>query len=86
MTAWDYEGYWNVVLGDRDADRVVVEYELIGLERRDLDEWLGLAEAEAWREGGLGSDLPDEWSEHHVRALTELTEATVTMVKNELAT
>jgi len=70
-SAWSYEGYWNAVLGDRrSAEQVVAEFELVG---EGLDEWLGTAEAEAARVGGL-RELPDEWSDFHAQALEELEE------------
>ncbi len=73
-TAWTYEGYWATVLGaHRDAATVVADFELTPSDRRGLDEWLGSAEVEAWRVGGEG-ELPDEWTDHHTRALAELAE------------
>lgn len=70
--AWDYEGYWNVVLGHRSAEQVVAEFELDPSDRRGLDEWLGEAEAEAWRVGGEGGAMPEEWGDFHARALDAL--------------
>ena len=73
MTTWTYEGYWNVVLGDkRDAARVVGEFQLDPTNRRGLDEWLGGAEATAWSEGGDEHDMPAEWRDFHGKALGEL--------------
>ena len=68
---WTYEGYWHAVLGQGTSVDVVREHEL-GAE--GLDEWLGLAEVEAARIGGVGSVLPEEWAEYHKRALAALTE------------
>jgi hypothetical protein len=69
-TTWDYEGYWNVVLGaNRDADSVVEEF---GLVDTGLDEWLRKAESEAWRHGGDGCSMPPEWAGFHDCALKEL--------------
>lgn len=46
--AWEYEGYWNAVIGaDHTPASAVREFELEGSSRRDLDEWLGGGEAEA---------------------------------------
>lgn len=71
METWTYEGYWNAVLGaDRDEAAVVEEFELDATDRQGLGEWLGSAEAEAAREGGI--DIPAEWADHHARALAEL--------------
>ncbi|GMV18390.1 MAG: hypothetical protein AMXMBFR56_66140 [Polyangiaceae bacterium] len=72
-SAWDYEGYWNVVLGaDRTAADVVREFALNVDDRPGLDEWLGHAEVESWRVGGTGGELPAEWAGFHRRALEEL--------------
>lgn len=69
---WDFEGYWNVVLGaNRSAANVVREFGLIPATRHGLDEWLGTAEAEALAMGGV-SEIPAEWSAHHARALDML--------------
>ena len=80
---WDYEGYWNTVLGVGNASRIVRESDLSGGTERDLDEWLGHAEAEAWASGGRGGDLPEEWSSYHERALAALVEAAVLVVSAE---
>lgn len=75
---WNYEGYWNAVLGaTRTADDVVAEFELVGGTRAQLDEWLDSAEAESWAMGAEnnGKDLPDEWGGFHTRALAELADA-----------
>lgn len=71
---WDYEGYWNAVLGaNRDASSVVMEF---GLVSDSLDEWLGVAESEAWRVGRNDrAPMPDEWTQFHARALAELQQA-----------
>ena len=69
---WDYEGYWNTVLGaNRSAEDVIREFDLSTNDKRGLDEWLGYAEVEAWRVGGHGP-MPKEWSAFHDRALNEL--------------
>ena len=75
MAAWTYEGYWNVVLGDkRDARQVVAEFGLDPSDRRGLDEWLGVAESTAWAESGesLEAFPRGEWSPFHAQALDEL--------------
>ena len=72
MAAWTYEGYWNVVLGDkRDARQVVAEFGLDPSDRRGLDEWLGVAESTAWAESGesLEAFPRGEWSPFHAQAL-----------------
>ena len=75
MATWTYEGYWATVLGaTRTAEMVVVDFDLSPADRRGLDEWLGTAEVEAWRVGGLGGELPAEWAGHHATALAELAE------------
>lgn len=44
-----FADYWATVMGpDRDPAAVVREFDLAGGTRRDLDEWLGTAESEAW--------------------------------------
>lgn len=76
MTAktWDYEGYWNAVIGRGNAASIVGEFDLDPTDRAGLDEWLGKAEAESWRvgDGYDGSPIPAEWAEHHEKALEEL--------------
>ena len=63
--SWTYEQYWNVVLGEnRSATDVVWEFDLRPSNRRGLDEWLGHAEAEAWRVRGKGGEIPRVWAEH----------------------
>lgn len=74
--AWDFEGYWNVVLGaHRSAEDVVREFELNPSDRRGIDEWLDTAEAEALAMGGLlkaGTEAPGGWDDFHLRALDKL--------------
>lgn len=75
-TVWDFEGYWNAVLGSGNATNVVREHELVGAD--GLDEWLGTAEAEAWAMGGGDAlEIPEEWTGFHARALSDLTAAAV---------
>lgn len=70
--AWGYDEYWAMVLGEnRSAIDVVNEFELV---EKGLDEWLGLAEAEAWAMWQSG-DMPVEWVGFHVSALGDLREA-----------
>ena len=74
-TAWDFEGYWNAVLGaNRSAADVVREFGLDPADRHGLDEWLGQAEGEASAVGDLDS-IPAEWRGFHARALAQLEEA-----------
>lgn len=73
-TRYDYEGYWNVVLGaNRTAGDLVSEFDLTSTD--GLGEWLGGAEADAWAIGGHGGEIPEEWSGFHTRALAELSAA-----------
>jgi len=76
MATWTYEGYWNAVLGaSRDAANVVSEFELDASDRRGIDEWLGVAEVDAWMAGGgepHRDALPTEWTEWHAKALNEI--------------
>jgi len=77
---WTYEGYWNAVLGaNRSVRDVIREFDLDPLDRRGLDEWLGHAEAEAWRVGGGRGRVPAEWDQFHERALYELSWGTPDM-------
>lgn len=67
-TPWDFEGYWNTVLGAyRTAAMTVAEF---GLVAAGLDEWLDTCEAEAARVGGIA--IPAEWADHHARTVREL--------------
>ncbi|MCR4341154.1 MAG: hypothetical protein NUW01_14855 [Gemmatimonadaceae bacterium] len=57
---------WIAILGDRDAETLIAEFELAG-PRANVDEWLGGCEAEA-RAQGL--TLDDETVERfHTEAL-----------------
>jgi hypothetical protein len=70
---WTFEGYWNTVMGDRSAEQVVAEFDLAGPgPLSEFSEWLGAAEAEAWRVGGLDGDMADAWGAFHDRAAREL--------------
>lgn len=65
-----FDEFWNAVIGSkRDADRVVVEFDLTG-PRAAIDEWLGRAEQAAIEQGTLDPERP--WRQHHARALDEL--------------
>lgn len=75
MESWDYEGYWQYVLGNRNAPTVVEEFALDPNARVGLSEWLGEAEAEAWRVGAMPGVMPAEWAAFHARALAELAAA-----------
>ena len=78
-TTWDFDGYWNTVLGaSRNAADVVREFALTDEPAAgpgSLDEWLGNAEGEAWSAGGTGGDMPDEWAGFHAKALAQLKSA-----------
>lgn len=73
ITAWDYTGYWAVVLGaNRSANDVVADFNLVP-DENSLDAWLHVAEVEAWRAGGgRVYEIPDAWIAFHKRALAEL--------------
>lgn len=75
--AWDYSGYWHYVLGLANADQIIAEFGLDPSNRRGLDEWLGEAEAEAWRAGGEDGAMPEEWGDFHARALDALCATTI---------
>lgn len=78
MSEWTYEGYWNAVLGNaRSAHAVVEEFELDTDDERGVDEWLGLAESEAWIEVSDGGERPEEWLRFYAKALAELLSARV---------
>lgn len=66
-TTWTFEGYWNTVLGDKRTPEMVVQEFGLGGSRRQLDEWLGAAEAAAIDQGAWG-DMMD----HHEHALDPL--------------
>ena len=86
VAEWDFDGYWNVVLGDRrDAEAVCAEFDLDPRDRHGLDAWLGEAEVEAWKAGACGGDLPDEWREHHTQALDALNGVAYEAVRNRRA-
>lgn len=64
----DYAAYWTAIFGDRDAARVVAEFELSGLTRVQLDEWVGTNEAEAER---MGLELDRDLSSRVRREIVE---------------
>jgi len=65
-----YGDFWATVLGpDRNAADVVREFDLAGSTLRDLDEWLGTAESEAWSAGRLEGEIRADF---HQRALHTL--------------
>lgn len=74
-TKTTYDGYWQMVLGPRGADRLVREFALIP-GSRGLDEWLGTAEEEAIRVGRLPRKATLEvWESYHGTALQEIESA-----------
>lgn len=69
---WDFEGYWNVVLGaNRSAADVVRDFDLDPSDERGLDEWLGHSEEAALGEARQ-TDIPETWEAFHARALDAL--------------
>lgn len=76
MNAWTFEQYWDAVLGARDADQVVREFDLDPSNFDGVAEWLASAERAALD----GEHEPDEWRAFHDDALDALTEASVTIV------
>jgi hypothetical protein len=74
IETWDYESYWDVVLGD-EAAKVVADFKL---QAEGLDEWLGTAESDSWTVGaGRSLPLPESWAGFHTRALGELQQAII---------
>lgn len=63
----DYMTYWAELFGPHDEDAVVLDFELSG---ENLDEWLGQVESETL---GPARSKEDDISDHHERALRELT-------------
>jgi hypothetical protein len=73
---WTYEGYWNIVLGPyRSAAQVIREFDLLSASERKVDEWLGIAESEAWAMGGLDGNMKTVWAPFHAQTLVKLLEA-----------
>lgn len=62
-----YGEYCQQVFNGRSAAETVRDF---GLVLEGLDEWLGVAESDA-----CSGDVPEEWSDHHTRALAELVTA-----------
>jgi len=88
VKTWSYEGYWRTVLGDNDAATAVNDFVRGAMRdaevRRNLDEWLDLAEHEAWSQGDKRhEDFPEEWHEYHAHALEELYDAATAAFENE---
>jgi len=74
--AWDYEGYWNTVIGAHlDAEGAVREFDLRPGDITGFKSWLDEAEAIAWQQGGLRGDRPGEWQGFQARAAAELQRA-----------
>ena len=62
---WTYEGYRRAVIGDRSPLELVQEFDLDTSDQPGLDEWLGHAEAEAWRVGCKDNSLMElRWPPH----------------------
>jgi hypothetical protein len=74
-TAWTFDAYWTTVIGDIDAASAVATFDLVPGDFRGFSEWLGTAELEAWRVGGLSGDMADAWGEHHDKAARALMDA-----------
>ena len=71
---WDYERYWNAVLGDGLSARQVVLHFGLTADRVELDDWLGHAEDAACDAAGLECDSDEvaQWDPFHARAIDEL--------------
>jgi hypothetical protein len=66
---WDFEGYWNTVIGsNRTPESTVAEY---GFEdQRAIRDWLDAAETEALAAGGI--ERPASWDAHNALAFGKL--------------
>jgi hypothetical protein len=64
--AWDFEGYWLAVFGDRSAEQAVAEFDL---SPEGLAEWLDTAEQASLYKSSEG------WEHFSKRALQELSGA-----------
>lgn len=64
---------WITVFGDRDADALVVEFDLAGISHQDLDEWVGRCMQEAVAQGLPSS--PEALDAFHAEALDALSDA-----------
>ena len=65
-TTWDYEGFWNAVIG-RTPSRCVTEFGLTG-DRAAVFAWVDEAAVQAWQAGAQGGRMPKEWVEFVERA------------------
>jgi hypothetical protein len=72
VTEWTPEGYWNAVLGARDARDCIVEFDLG--DREAIDARLEQAEDEAWEAGALEGDRPAAWADFRVQVARQLGE------------
>lgn len=68
-TSWDFEGYWNVVVGDcRTPETAVREY---GFEDQGaIRAWLEASEKAAIAAGGI--ERPESWDALNARAFAKL--------------
>jgi hypothetical protein len=66
VPAWDFEGFWAVVIG-RTPSRCVAEFGLTG-DRAAFSAWVDEAAVQAWQAGGQGGRMPGEWVEFVERA------------------
>ena len=72
-SAWDYEGYWNAVIGAHlSAKDAVRDFDLT---RSTASDWVIRCEADAWDAGNLGGPVPPEWAGFRRRAIEELERA-----------
>lgn len=70
--AWDYDGYWNVVIGpNKTAADVVDEFDLDPNDSSFMESWLHDVEVEACLAGNY-KIMPEEWEAFRERALNEL--------------
>lgn len=82
---WDYEGYWNAVIGDcrNPADafkEATTPFRTVDWPRlsnsEEVELWLTEAEKQAWAVSGTPHDRkPQEWAEYHEKALKAILRA-----------
>jgi len=78
-TTWDYEGYWNAVLGYETPASVAAS--LAGFRADDardvidVIDWLARTDSLIWGQAGGGEPMPAEWAQLRASAVAAIVAA-----------
>lgn len=66
------ETYWRILFGDRNADTIVIEFDLTDPTYSGVSEWVDSCEADAAASGAVGLDeVPGEMRAGVIRELQD---------------